>query len=260
MYKILISDFENTLLDEEDAIPLSTMLSLDKIRNENIAYAVVSRKNFKSVLEYNKDFPFMDYIIVLDGAYVYDVNKEKTLFKRNISISIVKKISKVFEDYNLCFYTLDWCNYTKDKVVGDNVRKIGDFKVFSAFHKDNILKIEIRCNKKIDQSRALKELDELNLDIMYYSRNDEEKGYYIEIVMADCCRLDAINRICKVRKSSLRDVVFVGSDDDDISVFKKVGLSFAVDNSSAKLKKYATKTTVSNYDKAVETVIKGCFK
>ena len=58
MYKILISDFEDTLLDEEDAIPLSTMLSLDKIRNDGVAYAIVSRKTFKSVLDYNKDFPF----------------------------------------------------------------------------------------------------------------------------------------------------------------------------------------------------------
>ena len=84
MYKILISDFEDTLLDIEDAIPLSTMLSLDKIRNEKVSYVVVTRKNFKSVLDYNKDFPFMDYIIALDGAYVYDVNKDKPLFKRNI--------------------------------------------------------------------------------------------------------------------------------------------------------------------------------
>lgn len=260
VYKILISDFEDTLLDEEDAIPLSTMLSLDRIRNQKITYTVISKKSFKTVLDYNKDFPFMDYIIVLDGAYVYDVNKDKPLFKRNIAISIIKKIYKVFEDYNLCFYTLDWCNYTKDVVKGDNVRKIGDFKVFSAFHKDNIFKVEIRCNKRIDQSRALKELEELNLDITYYARNDEEKGYYVEIVMAECSRLDAISRICKARRCGLKDVVFVGSDDDNISVFKKVGLSFAVDNSSSKLKKSSNKTTVSNYDKAVETVIKGCFK
>ena len=200
MYKILISDFEDTLLDEEDAIPLSTMLSLDRIRNNNVAYTVITKRNFKSVLDYNKDFPFMDYIIALDGAYVYDVKKDKVLFKRNIAISIVKKISKVFEDYNLCFYTLDWCNYTKESVTGDNVRKIGDFKVFSAFHKDNIFKIEIRCEKKIDQSRALKELDELNLDITYYARNDLDKGYYVEIVMAECSRLDAIIKICKARR------------------------------------------------------------
>ena len=260
MYKILISDFEDTLLDEEDAIPLSTMLSLDRIRNNNVAYTVITKRNFKSVLDYNKDFPFMDYIIALDGAYVYDVKKDKVLFKRNIAISIVKKISKVFEDYNLCFYTLDWCNYTKEKVEGENVRKIGDFKVFSAFHKDNIFKIEIRCEKKIDQSRALKELDELNLDITYYARNDLDKGYYVEIVMAECSRLDAIIKICKARRNSLKDVVLVGYDEDNIPVFKKVGLSFAVDNASPKLKKYATNTTVSNYDKAVETVIKGCFE
>lgn len=258
MYKLLISDFENTLIDEEDAIPLSTMLSLDRIRNKKIAYGVISKKNFKSVLDYNKDFPFVDYIIALDGAYVYDVSKDKPLFKRNISISIIKKIKKIFDDYNLCFYTLDWCNYTKEPVDGDNVRKIGDFKVFSAFHKDNIFKIEIRCKNKKEQTKVLNLLDELNLDISFFARNID--GYYIEIVMGECSRLEAIQRICKARHVGLKDTVVVGSDDDNVSVFKKVGLSFAVDNSSTKLKKAATKITVSNCDKAVETVIKGCFK
>ncbi len=257
MYKLLISDFENTLIDSEDAIPLSTMLSLDRIRNQKIAYGVISKRSFKTILDYNKDFPFVDYIIVLDGAYVYDVNKEKPLIKRSIAISIIKKIKKVFDDYNLCFYTLDWCNYTKIPVDGCNVRKIGDFKVFSAFHKDNIFKIEIRCSNKKDQSKVLEMLDELNLDIIFYARND--KGYYVEIVTGECSRLDAIQKICKAKHISLKDTIVVGSDDDNIPVFKKVGLSFAVDNSSAKLKKAATKTTVSNYDKAVETVIKGCF-
>lgn len=255
MYKILISDFEDTLIDEEDAIPLSTMLALDKVRNNKITYGIITKRNFRSILEYNKDFPFVDYIIVLDGAYVYDVNKDKPLFKRNVSISIVKKIKKVFDDYNLCFYTLDWCNYTKERVEGDNVRKIGDFKVFSDFHKDNIFKVEIRCKNRKEQTEVLNELDELNLDIEYFSRNDKEKGHYIEIVMAECGRLDAVNRICKDRKASIKDTVLVGCDDDNLKLFKKVGLSVAVDNASSKLKKAAKEVTVSNFDKGVEKII-----
>ena len=259
MYKLLISDFENTLIDIEDAIPLSTMLALDKVRNSGVSYCVITNKSFKSVLDYNKDFPFMDYIIASNGAYVYDVNNGKALIDKNIPISIVKKIKKVFDDYNLCFYTLDWCNYTKDIVREDNVRKIGDFKVFSSFHKNSIYKIEIYCSSKKEQTTILNELKELELDLNYSTHNND-KGYYIEIVMDGCSRLDAINTICKMEKIELDDVIMIGYNDDNVSVFKKIGLSYAVDNSSSKIKKSACEVTVSNYDKAVETVIESCFK
>ena len=259
VYKVLISDFEDTLIDEEDAIPLSTMLALDKIRNKKVAYVTISNNNFKSVLDYNKDFSFIDYIIVLNGAYIYDVNKAKALYKRNIAISIVKKIKKVFEDYNLCFYTLDWCNCTQELVEGDNVRKIGDFKVFSAFHKDNIFKVEIRCKNKKEQASVLKELEELNLDVNFFSRNSESKGFFVEIVMSECSRLDAVQRICKARKTRLKDSIIVTCSEDDSDILKKVGLAYAVDNASNKVKKMVDKVTLSNLDKGVERVIMDNF-
>ncbi len=257
MYKILISDFENTLIDEEDAIPLSTMLAIDKIRSCGIAYGIISKKSFKTVMDYNKDFPFLDYIIVLNGAYVYDVNKDKPLYKKNITTSIIKKIKKVFEEYNLCFYTLDYCNYTKDIVPFDNARKIGDFKVFSKFHKDNIFKIDIRCSSKADQSKILNVLEELDLNIRYQAKKDS--SYYVEIFMKDCSLLAAIEEICKAREASKNETIIVGSSDDNAEVFKRIGKSYAVLNASNKLKKVASNITVSNLDKAVEVVIKESF-
>ena len=78
--------------------------------------------------------------------------------------------------------------------------------------------------------------------------------------MSECSRLEAIQKICKARKISLKDTVVIGCDEDNIPIFKKAGLSFAVESASTKLKKIATNITLSNTDKAVETVIKGCFK
>lgn len=259
MYKLLISDFEDTLIDEEDAIPLSTVLEIDKIRNNKVLFGIFTKRNFKSILEYNKDFPIVDYIIALDGSYIYDVKKDKPLFKRNVAISIVKKIKKVFDEYNLCFYTLEWCNFTKEKVEGDNVRKIGDFKVFSEFHRDNIFKVEIRCKNRKEQTEALKILEDLNLDIEFYSRNDKLKGHFIEIVGAECNRLDAINRICRDKHIGIKDTLLVCQDDDNLALIKKVGFSVCVENSSSKVKKACKDITTSNLDKGVEKVIAKYF-
>ncbi len=254
MYKILISDFEDTLIDNEDAIPLSTMLSLDKMRTCHIPFTVITNKSFKSILEYNKDFPFVDYIICMDGAYVYDAKESKVLIHKNIGISIIKKIQKNFALYNLCFYTLDWCNYTKKEINKENQRKIGDFNVFSKFHKDNIFKIEIHTSSKKNQLSIISQLEEMDLDIEIQAK--KEKDYFVEIFMKGCSRLLAIEKICKKNHFSLQEVVFIGANLNNIESYKSVGMSIAVDNASKRLKKVAGEITVSNNEKAVELAIK----
>ena len=254
MYKILISDFEDTLIDNEDAIPLSTMLSLDKMRTSHIPFVIMTKKSLKLVLDYNKDFPFIDYVICMDGAYVYDVKESKTLIHKNIAISIVKKIKKNFEKYNLCFYTLDWCNYTKKEISKENQRKIGDFNVFSKFHKDNIFKIEIHTSSKQEQISIINQLEEMKLDIQYFEK--KEKDYYVEIFMKECSRLLAINKICTKNHISLQEVVFIGAMEENMESYEKVGMSIAVENANRKLKKVSHEVTVSNNEKPVERAIK----
>lgn len=254
MYKILISDFEDTLIDNEDAIPLSTMLSLDKMRTYSIPFVVMTNKSLKSILEYNKDFPFVDYIICMDGAYVYDAKESKALIHKNIGVSIIKKIKKNFDQFNLCFYTLDWCNYTKKEINKENQRKIGDFNVFSKFHKDNIFKIEIHTSSKKEQVSIMSQLEEMNLDIQVQAK--KEKDYFVEVFMKGCSRLQAVDKICNKNHISLQEVVFIGANENNLDSYTKVGMPIAVDNANKKLKKASIEVTVSNNEKAVELAIK----
>lgn len=257
MPKLLISDFENTLIDEEEAIPLSTMLSLDKVRSKGNFFSVFSECSFSSLIAYNRDFPFLDYIVLFNGAFIYDVNNEHELNKENIPLSIIKKINKTFDDYNLCFYSLDWCNYTKEEVAGDFVRKIGDFKTFSSFHKDNIFKIRIYCSNKKEQTTIISELNELKLDLTILPKKD--KKYFVELLMGDCSRLNATKIICKENKIKFDDIIFLGFTDDNIPLAKKISSSYAVSNGDSKLKKVVNKVIGSNHDKAIEIVIDECF-
>lgn len=254
MFKILISDFEDTLIDSEEAIPLSTMLAIDKVRNNNISFGILTDLSFKSMLDYNKDFPFVDYIIFLDGSYIYDVNKSKPLFKKHISSSIIKKINKIFSDFNICFYTLDFCNCTKERINKLNSRKIGDFKVFCDFHKDSIYKIEIHAKSKKEINSIITRLEEEKINLNYTSKKNDD--YYVELIMEECGRLQAIERICKVKKASLKDVIMVSASDDNIEILKKVGFSIGMNNASSKLKKVTKAETCNNDEKAVEKVIK----
>lgn len=235
MYKLVVSSFDNTLINSEEAISTSTMIKLDEIRNKGVIFGISTNRCYKDVLSYNRDFPFIDYIIAYNGAYVYDVKKEKTLFKKSLLIGNVKKIYNKFKDYKLLFYT--------DTDIYNDLNAINDNKVY---------KIKIICNES-EFNLISKELDKLNLDIIYYMNNDYD-SYFVEIFRNNVNKLIGIEKICN-KKISLDNVLYIGYDNTDLDVFKNVGYSSIVANGNLELKDYVDSVTFSNDEKGVEKLL-----
>ena len=61
--RMFISSFYNTLINNEEAIPVSTMLEIEKLKNKGILFSVCTNRLKDDVLYYNHDYPFIDYII-----------------------------------------------------------------------------------------------------------------------------------------------------------------------------------------------------
>ena len=68
MYKLVVSGFDNVLINSDEAISTSTILEIDRVRNNEVLFAILCDRGYKEVLEYNKDFSFVDYIISCNGA------------------------------------------------------------------------------------------------------------------------------------------------------------------------------------------------
>ena len=124
MIKMVVSSFYNALIDKEEAIPTSTMLEIERIRSKGILFCVATNRSYQEVLEYNRDFPFLDYIVSLNGSYVYDVMKEKCLSKNRLTTSTIKKIKNIFKDYPTTFYTETEALKTVDNPEETNVYKV----------------------------------------------------------------------------------------------------------------------------------------
>ena len=106
MLKMVVSDFYDTLINNDEAISINTMLSIDNIRNNNKLFVVASSKSLRTILDYNESYIFSDYIISYNGAYVYDTNKDIVLFKKSIPTTSIRKIAK-FGAKNIGFLTLN---------------------------------------------------------------------------------------------------------------------------------------------------------
>lgn len=108
MKKVVVSRLFNVLSDSEDAISTSTMLKIDKIRKDNNLFIIMDNCHYKDILFYDKSYPFIDYIIACGGSYIFDVRKDRVVYKKKVLASTLKKLNKTSSKKKY---------YLEDKVV-----------------------------------------------------------------------------------------------------------------------------------------------
>ncbi len=102
MYKMIVSDFYDTLINKEESIDINTMLEIDRVRNNNVLFVVATSKLFRTIMDYNSSYVFCDYVISYNGSYIYDLDKERVLYQRKLPVSLLKKLIKL-KQFDLAF-------------------------------------------------------------------------------------------------------------------------------------------------------------
>ena len=232
MIKLVVSSFYNTLINDDESIDKSTMIEIDRIRKKGIIFAVATNRNYKEVLDYNKDFDFIDYIISLNGSYIYDVKKERCIYKKKISLSNIKKISSLYSDYNI--------NYYLENEIVDSEDKINDKEVF---------KIEIEINSIED----IKKISKLKVNHSIFQYNDKK---YLEITSANASMFTGVDQISLKNNLNLKEILSINANESDYSLVTNIPHAYVVKNGSGKLKKATKKRTYSNNEKGLERLLK----
>lgn len=229
MIKLIVSSFYNTLINKEEAIPFSTMLEIERIRKKGIVFSVCTNNLYTDVLYYNRDFPFLDYIISLNGSYVYDVKNDKCLFKKKLAISLIKKIIKSFPHNNILYYSKD--------------------KVFTELPEDDIYKIDIEFNKTID----IEDINNLDINCFVFFHNNKK---YLEITSNTINNYTALDKIMQKRKIKPEEVEVIVANESELPLVENIKNSYTVSNASKVIKKHAKGKTSSNNSKGVEKILK----
>ena len=254
MYKILVTDFYDTLINNEEAISLSTMLEIDKMRNNKALFVVATSGLFRAILDYNMSYIFSDYIISYNGAHIYNTVKEKVVFKKSISLNAIKKISKLNVS-NLAFYTLNSIFYT-NKVLDSNYGvKINDIDDFIEFHKKDVYEIRIYDTKE-NLEDITKVLNSININ--YYIKNSGKK-YYIEIVNNGINKFTASQMILEKEKIKVNEMVSIGCSSNDYELVKNAGVGICIKNGDDSIKNIAKYITKKSNTSGVKEVIDKYF-
>ena len=166
MIKMIVCSFYNTLIDEEDAIPTSTMLELDRIKQKEIKLTILTNRLLEDVLYYNQDYPFIDYVIALNGSILYDVKENQKKLYDSFTKEELLEIQKKYEKKEIIYYTenASWTELPEDKVYKVEVKGIKKNIVSqyhtSIFQRNKEFFLEITKNS---YSSTIQDLKEENL-------------------------------------------------------------------------------------------------
>lgn len=239
MYKLLVSDFDGTLVGEELAISFPVVLAIDKIRREKkVLFTIATSRCLGDILYYNRDFSFLDYVVASNGAVVYDVNKEKILFKKSVLVSNVKKIYNTFKGYDI--YAC---------------RKDRKFRLVNLEDIKDIYKLEIVCKSDTDIEEVISRLDNLNLKITC-AKNYINGTYYVDIVYEGINKFTGVEVICNKKKIDNREVISIGESDNDIELVRDCGYGVSTNNGIDKVKEVSKEVMTNSLDKWIEEKFK----
>lgn len=225
MIKMVASSFYNTLIDKEEAIPMSTMLQIDRIRNNNIKFSILTNRSHNELTYYNKDFPFIDYIVSFNGNYVIDINNNKTIYKNPLTSNKINNALEKYKENKILLYSEDSI-YEKD-----------------SFNGEKIYKIEIELKRK--------DLNNLESDAITFKYN---KKTYLEITESnDYKGLFKLLEYLGIKDNELCEII--GNESEEI-LLSKIPNTYIIGNSPKSLKAKTTKKTSSNNFKGVEKIIK----
>lgn len=228
MTRMVISSFYNTLINSEESIETSTMLEIDRIRSKNILFTIITNRHLKEILYYNRDFPFIDYVISLNGAHVYDLTNNKCIIENHLDKNIVSKIRKLFPNNRIIYYTEE--------------------NEFEEQPNEKVLKIEIEiCKKEFDSIHRLESFD------IYTSLFQYSNKYYIEITKNNL--IDSIKKLLKKLKIDRNDIISIIGNESEKDIINLIEKTYVVSNAPKELKLLANNKTKSNDKKGVEQVL-----
>lgn len=221
MIKLLISSFENTLLDEEEAIPTSTMLEIDRIRNEKIKFVVSTSMQEKEILYYNKDYPFIDYSISLCGGVLRNL---KTNEKKTYAFFTKEELEEIKEIY------------PKEKIRYYTEETVEDF-----LPQEKVYQVEVIGKKKQESKK--------------WNTYFLKRGSSSILILSKNNSYQALRDIMQEEKCNIDEVLPIIGNEWDEEILRNISKTYVVKNAPKSLitKSHLTK---SNKNKGVEIVIK----
>lgn len=251
MKYIIAIDSDGTLRKTDGTISEFTKMVIKKqIEKENVVVICTARPRYHTQ-KISNEVGANNFIISSNGSEIYDVQKKKVIWAKYID----KKSCKLLYDYAILnniriMYVLENTEYVTQFTRNDNQVLLTEDNFDEVIN--NKVKQVMVISKEKDKINMFKEIvqNEYKMNILDSSKENSEENWF-SVVSNEASKGIAVLKLSKYINVSKENIIAIGNDNNDISMFKVAKISAAVSNSTKKALENAKYKIKSNDEDGV---------
>ncbi len=269
MYKIILSDLDGTLLDNEANISAANINAINKIASAGVEFAVCTGRALNEIPPALLDVECIRYWGLSNGAVFMDRSKN-CMDGFYISHDIINKMLDTFNDFalNMLIVHINGC-VCIDKA--DDYDEKFDASIKNEGVKISTKQVALRIENLLDFIK--KEENKAEMFVALFENEDAAQECKKRLCALDPslsitsslpCGLDIFDKrggkdtilriISELTGVDARDIIAVGDGKNDIAMVSEAGLGLAVENAGAELKAAADEVICKNTDNICEYI------
>jgi len=260
--QIIQLDLDGTLLDSEKKISPRNYRALERAAEQGVQIVPSTGRFYDGMPQVVRDMPFVNYVIAVNGAQIYDVRRKKVLHRAEIWPERAVEVFRYLETLSCIFdcYVDGW-GYMKadlygriDEFVSNPItnRMVRELRTpmedFYGFVQDkSVQKIQAFFKDMDLRAREMERLAQMFPDMAVTSAIVNN----VEINAADANKGEALQVLSRQLGVDIRDTMAFGDGSNDLAMIQTAGIGVAMANAYQGLKDAADYVTATNDEDGV---------
>jgi len=256
---LFCTDLDGTLYRDDKTVSQKNLDAIEYFKSEGGLFTFITgrvpitSRGLCDVIHPNAPFG------CINGGGIYDPQKEKLIWNRilpNEALELVRCVDEKLPDIGIQFNCEKHIYFKKDNLAMELFRKSTGVENISCSYDDipePLLKIVFGHHKE-DRIFALRDLLNTHPKADNYDFIRSEQKLY-EILPKGVSKGTVLMKLAELLGIDKKNTVAVGDYNNDVSMLKSAGISFAVSNAVDEAKAAADYITVSNNEDAIAEIV-----
>jgi hypothetical protein len=266
-YKVIAIDMDGTLLNSKERISEKNKDVIRKAEKRGIKIVLATGRIFTSGLHYAKGLGIDTPIISCNGGYVSNQDGSQVLYKNPIPTEIGEKVFEVGKEEGMYYHFYNENTFFSTGMTKATLKYYENNQNLQGKDKINIEvvdnPVEVIRNKNIDIFKITFIEDDKDKLMSFREKISRLNGIEIasswynnfEVMNEGVSKGTALRELCNILGVKKEEVVAIGDNENDISMFRFSGLSVAMKNGTETAKKSADVITDTNDENGVGNAI-----
>ena len=255
-YKLVVSDIDGTLVDDNKHLSDATLKYIDEFRSRGGLFTIATGRGEKAAR------PFIDKLridipaVIFNGGELYHPTSG-AIYAHYLDKKIKDMVIDRFIDTDLGIVT-----YHNDRVFISHYSPT--HRLYFAREKVEAeripdLKAVNEANKILlvgDVGKAQEIMDDLQADSGIPINNVQTEDIYLEVIPDGVSKGGGLKRLCSALNVSVQNTIAIGDQMNDLDMLEAAGYGIAMGNAMEEVKKAACFITGKNNDNGVAHALK----